>query len=212
MGHPPPCPHKRNCACVAGKRDRCLGYNAPVKKLPLSARDQNQIRALQPALKKNKRGFGANEHFQLEVQKSQARSKKAKSKKESAAGIGEFFLLVDITAREEDIYIPLSIASGKKSTGFVYQIEGTAEGTIFTTKLSVRGDGVTQITWGTLLYAKIPKNKTGTFRILITTRGKRGKTYKVVITRVNYKLSLRERRYKRFEAEIVSESTKFRYR
>jgi hypothetical protein len=124
-------------------------------------------------------------------------------------GIGEFFLLLDITAVKEAVYIPLSIASGKKPTGFIYQIEGTSEGTISTTNISCKGDGVTQITLGTILYCKIPVGKTATFRILVEMRGKAGKEYKIVINRINYKYNPSDARYQKFMEEISTNTLKF---
>ncbi len=125
-------------------------------------------------------------------------------------GAGEFFLLVDITAVSEAIYIPLSIASGKKPTGFVYQIEGTGEGIISTTTISVKGDGVTQVTLGTILYAKIPAGKTATFRILVEMRGQLGKAYSIVINRIQYKFDANEARYQKTPQEIKTKTLKFR--
>jgi hypothetical protein len=40
---------------------------------------------------------------------------------------GKFWFTIDITASAKDIYVPLSIASGKKPAGFMYQIEGTSD-------------------------------------------------------------------------------------
>jgi hypothetical protein len=124
-------------------------------------------------------------------------------------GVGEFFLLLTITALKEDVYIPLSIASGKKPTGFVYQIEGTGQGTISTTDISASGDGVTQITLGTLLYAKIPRGKTATFRILVEMKGIAGKSYAVVINQISYKHAPTDARYQKFLTDIRTDTLKF---
>ena len=123
--------------------------------------------------------------------------------------LGSFSFIVDITAATGDVYIPLSIASGKKPTGFVYQIEGTAEGEIVTTDISCRGDGVTQITLGTLLYCKIPSGMTATFRIRIEIRGKVGKSYRVVIHQLHYKHDPSEARYQKSSQEISTKMLKF---
>lgn len=158
------------------------------------------------AKKKTKIG---DEFVNIKIEKPQAHFKKIKVPKERDIGHGEFFLLLKITALKEDVYIPLSIASGKKATGFIYHIEGTAAGDIYQTNLSCRGDGITKITLGTLLYAKIPALKTGEFRILIEIRGGTSKEYKVVINRLNYKLDPTDARYKRLDVEINSKLLKF---
>ncbi|MGB4076241.1 MAG: hypothetical protein WBK28_00865 [Minisyncoccia bacterium] len=145
----------------------------------------------------------------VRVQKTQARFKRIRVPKGPDIGAGEFFLLVDITAPKETVYIPLSIASGKKPTGFVYQIEGTAEGTIVTTDISCKGAGVTQVTLGTIVYSKIPAGKTATFRILVEMRGRVGKAYGIIISRIHYKQSPSDARYQKFPADIHSSTLKF---
>ena len=144
-------------------------------------------------------------HIHCEVQKTQARSKEIHNPDGPNRILGEFFLALNVTALQETVYIPISIASGKKPTGLVYQIEGTAEGVISTTDISCRGEGVSQVTLGTILYAKIPHGKTATFRILVEMNGKTGKEYKIVINRVNYKLDISGARYKKFDTTIGTE-------
>lgn len=142
------------------------------------------------------------------VQKSQARFKKIRNPEVRNAGTGEFFLLIDIAASGKDVYIPLSIASGKKPAGFIYQIEGTSEGSLSTTDISCSGAGVTQITLGTILYSRIPAGKTATFRILIEIRGKTGETYRIVINRINYKFAPTDARYEKFLDELPTKTLK----
>lgn len=98
---------------------------------------------------------------------------------------------------------------GKKVAGFMYQIEGTAFGTIVTAEVRARGSGVSQVTLGTLRYAKIPAGKTVSFEIRTTIRGELRKTYKIVFTRLNYKLNLSETRYRQYLKEIHSDSVAF---
>jgi predicted transcriptional regulator len=62
---------------------------------------------------------------------------------------------------------------------------------------------------GTLLFAKIPQGSTASFRILTTIRGKIAKTYKITITRINYKLNLTDPRYQQYIKPIVSDSVTF---
>jgi hypothetical protein len=150
-----------------------------------------------------------DEHLYCKLQESQARFKRIHNPEENDTGLGEFFLLLDIIALQETVYVPLSIASGKKPTGFVYQIEGTAEGDISTTDISCRGEEVTEITLGTLLYTKIPQGKTATFRILVEMKGNPGKEYKIVINKINYKLDPSDARYKKFDTAIGTKVLKF---
>ncbi len=190
-------------------------YNLMMKNSSLELKEQ-ALKELQKRVEKlkakpetkKKAGIG-DESISIKVEKSQATFKRIKVPGERDIGHGEFFLLLNITALKEDIYIPLSIASGKKATGFMYHIEGTAEGNINTTNLSARGDGITKITLGTLLYAKIPALKTGEFRVLIEIRGGTSKEYKVVINRVNYKFDPSDARYQRLDVEINSKLLKF---
>ena len=148
--------------------------------------------------------------IEIRVQKRQARFKRIRNPQGSDAGVGEFFFLIEITAISQVVYIPLSVASGKKPTGFVYQIEGTGEGTIATTDISCSGDKVTQVLLGTIAYCKIPAGKTATFRLLIEMRGEVGKEYSIVINRIHYKLDPSDARYKRFEEAIRGSTLKFR--
>lgn len=123
---------------------------------------------------------------------------------------GKFWFDIDVTAARRDIYIPLSIASGKKPTGFVYQIEGTSEGSILTTDIACKGTDITQITLGTLRYCRIPAGMTGTFSIRIEVRGKLGKSYRVSIRQINYKLDPGDARYQKISQDIQAKMLKFR--
>ena len=124
--------------------------------------------------------------------------------------MGEFFQKLDISAVGGDVYIPVSIASGKKTTGFIYQIEGTAKGAISTTTIECDGEGITQITLGTIVYSKIPVGKTATFRILIVTKGQMKKEYRVVINQINYKLDPGDARYVKEQVQIGTKFVQFK--
>jgi hypothetical protein len=145
----------------------------------------------------------------VKVQKSQSRFKRIRHPGERDTGQGDFFLLLDITATNQAVYIPISIASGKKIVGFIYHIEGTGAGTIDTTDISCSGDGVTKITLGTLFYAKIPAGKTASFRLFVQIAGSTSKEYRVVINQINYKLDPSDARYKKLVTDIGSKSLKF---
>ncbi len=168
---------------------------------------QGQVKKLSTELEKTLAG---NERIKVRVEKAQARFKRIRNPEGPDSGIGEFFLLVDVTAVTDTVHIPISIASGKKPTGFVYQIEGTATGAIVTTDISCKGKGVTQITLGTIVYAKVPKGMTATFRIVIEIRGRVGNTYGIIINRIHYKRTLSDARYEKYTEEVSSRTVEFR--
>jgi hypothetical protein len=60
------------------------------------------------------------------------------------------------------------------------------------------------------LYCKIPATKTGTFRIIVETRGKIGGEYKVIINRTNYKRDASDARYEKFVGDLESKAVKFK--
>ena len=123
--------------------------------------------------------------------------------------VGKFSFVIDIAAVAGDVYLPVSIASGKKPTGFVYQIEGTVRGFISTTDISCTGEGITQITLGTIVYCKIPKGMTATFRIRVEMKGQVGKSYRIVIRQIQYKRDPGDARYQRSPQDIRTKMLKF---
>ena len=168
-----------------------------------------QIKGLQADLVTAQKLEGKDEYISVKVDKKQARFERIKQKGVEDKAVGKFFLEIDITAKQQEVLVPVSVASGKKTAGFMYQIEGTAPGSIAATDIKVRGEGVTQVTLGTLLYAKIPAGKTASFKIQATIRGAFGKKYKLVFVRLNYKLKLTDARYQQYLKEIHSESVAF---
>lgn len=170
---------------------------------------QTQIKGLQTKLVQVEKLEGKDPYVEVKVRKNQARFRRVKKKDQEDKAFGIFFLRIDITAEQRDIYVPLSIASGKKVAGVMYQIEGTAAGTIDTASLEVKGEGVSQVTVGTLLFAKVPAGRTGTFQLNASIRGSFGKKYKLVLTRLNYKLQLSDVRYQQYLKEIHSEQVTF---
>ena len=167
-----------------------------------------QLKRLEEELVIANKAEGKDEYITVKLGKDQARFERVKVEGEKDKAFGKFHIMIEVTSKNSDVFLPLSIASGKKPTGFIYQIEGTAEGVITTADVTVRGDGVSQVTLGTLLYAKIPAGKTATFRIQTTIRGKAAKTYKIIINRINYKLTLTDARYQQYLKPIVSDSVK----
>ncbi len=168
-----------------------------------------QLKKLQADLAEANKMEGKDPYLEVKVIKNQARFERVKKKGEDDKYFGKFFLRVEVRSKEEEVFIPVSLASGKKTAGFMYQIEGTAPGTIATTEIEVRGEGVSQISLGTLLFAKIPPGKTASFQIQVTTRGQVGKVYKIVFTRLNYKLKLTDVRYEQYLKAIPSNAVKF---
>ncbi len=151
-----------------------------------------------------------NEHIFFKIKESKAFYTKERDTDGRTVNHGQFSLQLDVIALQQTLYIPLSIASGKKPTGFVYQIEGTAQGLISTTDISCKGEGVAQVTLGTLLYAKVPQGKTATFRIFVDMKGSPNKTYSVVINRINYKFDPSDARYKKYDVEIATKPLTFK--
>ncbi|MFZ2253306.1 MAG: hypothetical protein WAW13_04025 [Minisyncoccia bacterium] len=168
-----------------------------------------QLKELHVKLVKANELEGKNPYIDVKVKKNQARFQKITKKGEEDKATGKFFIEVVITAKQQDVFVPVSIASGKKAAGFMYQIEGTAPGSIVTTDIKTRGEGVSHVTLGTLLYAKIPAGKNATFLIYVTIRGALGKQYKIVFARLNYKLHLTDARYEQYLKEIHSDSVSF---
>jgi TolA-binding protein len=170
---------------------------------------QTELRVLQEKLAEAHKLEGKDAYIDVRVKKNQARFERIKQKGVEDKAIGKFYIEVNITAKQVAVFVPISIASGKKVAGFMYQIEGTAEGSLATTDIKVRGETVSQVTLGTLVYAKIPAKETASFQIQATIRGKFGKAYKIVFTRLNYKLQLADARYQQYLKEIHSDTVTF---
>ncbi len=106
------------------------------------------------------------------------------------------------------MYVPISVGSGRVSTGFVYQVEGTAKAAAAAT-ISLKSEGVLKVTAGSILYAKIPSGQTATFKIVAEIEGKLGRAYRIMVTRVNYKLNPNDSRYKRLLIELPTKLVEF---
>ncbi len=167
-----------------------------------------ELKVLQEALAAAHKREGKDPYIEVKVAKNQGRFQKIEQNGVADKTLGKFFLEIVITAKQETVYVPISAASGKKTAGFMYQIEGTAAGSIVGTEIKVRGEGVSQVTLGTLIFAKVPGGSSARFQIQATIKGDAGKAYKIVITRINYKLELSEVRYEQYLKEIHSDSIK----
>jgi len=181
----------------------------PAAKKKLLKELNGKLKVLQDQLAVANKAKGIDDNIEVKVKINQANFERIRTKDQPDKGIGKFFLQIDIKTKQGEVYIPISISSSKKPTGFVYQIEGTSAGTLKKAHVRCRGEGVTQVTVGTLLYAKIPAGKIGNFRIQAEINGKINNSYKIIITRINYKLSVSDTRYGNYLKEIVSDIVKF---
>ena len=179
------------------------------EKKKLSKALNSELKKLQTQLAQTNKLEGKDQYIDVKIQKNQGRFERIKQEDSKDKARGKFYMEINITAKEKTVFVPISVASGKKVAGFMYQIEGTAPGSVGTANCKVRGEGVSQVTLGTLLFAKVPVGKTASFEIRATIRGSFGKTYKLVFTRLNYKLNLTDARYQQYLKEIHSKSVKF---
>jgi len=149
-------------------------------------------------------------HVRVEVVESHAYYFETHDGTGKTTSHGQFNLRLALTARSGAVYVPTSLASGKKPTGFVYEIEGTGEGSINTASLSLEGNDSTQVTFGTLEYTKIPQGKTARFDMIISIVGSWGNVYRILINRINYKLDPTDTRYKKVVVQIGSTELTFK--
>ena len=183
--------------------------NKPVGSAKRLKELQAELKQLQAELTEANKREGKDVYIDVKVKKNQGRFERVKKKGVEDKAVGKFYIELHITAKQEAVFIPISVASGKKVAGFMYQIEGTAEGSLASSDIKVRGEGVSQVTLGTLRYAKIPVGVTAAFQIQATIRGHFGKVYKLVFTRLNYKLNLQQAQYEQYLKEIATGSVKF---
>lgn len=168
-----------------------------------------QIKVLQEKLIQAQKLEGKDDFIFVKIKKNQGRFKRIKKEDVADRAEGNFYMEIEIGAKQQDVFVPLSMASGKKVAGFMYQIEGTAAATIGSASVDVQGKGVLQVSVGTLRYAKIPAGSNALFEIRSVIKGSFGKTYKLVFTRINYKLTLSDARYQQYLKELHSEKISF---
>ena len=169
-----------------------------------------KVKVLQEELVVAQKAAGVDAYIEVKVVDKRASAARIKVEDGPDKGFGQFRLELLITAKTEDVYIPLSIASGAKTAGFMYMIEGTAPGSIKTAEVKCKGEGVTQVAVGTLLFAKIPATHSATLVIAIEIRGKIAETYGVIISRINYKTSLTNARYQQYLKPLLSKTVELR--
>jgi len=170
---------------------------------------KGRLTLLQADLAKQKKVEGIDDNVTVKLKKSNARFVRTKIEAGPDKAVGTFVLDIAITAKTETVFVPLSIASGKKPTGFVYQIEGTAESALGSASVATTVDGLTRITAGTIEYLALKKGETAILRLTVVTKGKVGQEYSVVVTRINYKLSQGDARYQQYMKPIASQTLRF---
>lgn len=168
-----------------------------------------RLKDLQAALTEAKKREGIDAYITVKVQDLEAHFKRTKNPDGPDKTVGRYLLFLNITAKSVPVLVPLSIASSKTPTGFMYYIEGTGESSVATADVTARGEGMTVVKVGTLEYAKIPAGGTVTFRLDVTIRGKIGKKYQIVVDRINYKLAHTDPRYQQYLKPIISKPLKF---
>jgi hypothetical protein len=178
-------------------------------KKPTAKELQSKIKSLQSKIADTYTAQGIDKYIDIKMEKTQERFTRVKNPDGPDEGIGKYLIVLAIAAKQEEVSIPISIASSKKTTGFVYHIEGTAPGFISTADVSCQGKDVSQVTLGTILYCKIPVGKTATFRVQVEITGGISKTYRVFINRINYKLNLLDTRYRKFLPDIRTKPLEF---
>lgn len=180
---------------------------------PKQKQVQKQIKEITKQVEKLQTAHANALHIEnalgIRIVKSQSRFERIKNPKGADHGVGSYLLIVGIQAKKEDIYIPISIASGKKTAGFMYQLEGTAKGTLAGSSIACKGEGTSVITIGTIVYAKIPTGKKAEFRMQFEIKGKVGQSYKAVISRINYKHTPTDARYTQYPAAISTDTLQF---
>jgi hypothetical protein len=170
---------------------------------------QAELKRLQAQLVIASRAEGLDPHIEVKLLSNHMHFTRVSVEDGPDKGFGQFSLSLGIAAKKEVIYIPLSVASGIKQAGFMYQIEGSTAGSIKTATVTCKGMSVSQVTLGTLLFAKIEAGTTATFAIEATVKGQVGQMYKIAITRINYKLNLTDTRYQQYLKAIESKNMKF---
>jgi hypothetical protein len=95
-----------------------------------------KLKILKGQLLAAKQASGIDDYIVVKITKNQARYERSHALGASPNGVGKFFMLVTVTAKKQDVLIPLSMASGKRTAGFMYIIEGTGEATLVTLLLA----------------------------------------------------------------------------
>jgi hypothetical protein len=169
----------------------------------------SRVKLLEKDLVVAKRVEGIDAYLAVRMGRTDTRFTRTKVETGADKAVGEFRLTVMLTAKQVPVYVPLSAASGKTIAGFMYQIEGTGESSVASASVAVKTKGLTQVSVGTLRYVVIPKGQTAELELYATVRGKVGKTYRIVVHRLNYKLLATDARYQQYLKPLGSKSIRF---
>ncbi len=146
----------------------------------------------------------------VDVEKTDAHFSEAYDKdRTDKTGYAKFLIVLNVTAGDDSVYVPVSIGSGRVSTGFVYQIEGSDVGT-GTASISSSGEKLTLVSAGSIKYCKISPRMTVEFKMSVHVSGTMKKEYSINIARINYKFNPNDSRYKRFLIDISTKRVKFK--
>ncbi len=164
----------------------------------------DQVKVLEKELVVAKRKEGIDQYVTIKQKKQKTSFVRVKVETGPDRATGTFVIEIAITAKSVPVFVPLTIASGKTTSGFMYHIDGTSESAIGRAGVSVSGEGVKRITIGSLDYAELPPTVTGLFQLEVVIKGRVGQTYQVVINRINYKLALTDTRYQQYLKPLPS--------
>lgn len=169
----------------------------------------NKVKQLQKELVVAKRVEGIDSFLGVKVGGTKLKFVRTKVETGPDKAVGEFHFTLELQAKLTPLYIPLSIASGKTVAGFMYQIEGNGESSVASGSVEVRTRGLTQVSVGTLKYLVVPKGKSAEVDLVVSVRGKVGRTYRIVVNRINYKLATADPRYQQYLKPLGSKSMRF---
>ncbi len=125
-------------------------------------------------------------------------------------GLGTYFLLFEITAGPDALFIPISIATGRKSAGFLYVVEGGGVGIPTALIQDKGGKEISIVTSGSIVYTKIPPGKTASFVLNAEIVGELERSYKLMVNTISYKTNPNDYRYKKFQSDLGTETLTFR--
>ena len=170
---------------------------------------RDRVTQLQKDLVVAKRVEGIDPYLGVKVGGTKLKFTRTSVEEGPDKAVGEFRLSLTLAAKQTPLYIPLSVASGKTVAGFMYQIEGNGESSVVSGSVEVVTRGLTQVSVGTLKYLVVPGGKTAEVVLVVTVRGKVGRTYRIVVNRLNYKLATADPRYQQYLKPIGSKSMRF---
>ncbi|MFM2423795.1 MAG: hypothetical protein RLZZ70_182 [Candidatus Parcubacteria bacterium] len=169
----------------------------------------DQVKVLEKELVVAKKKEGIDQYVSIKSKKQQAKFQRVKIESGRDKATGTYMIEIAVTAKTQPVYIPLTIASGKTTSGFMYHINGTDESSIGRAGVVVTGEGVKRITIGSLDYAELAPKVTGLFQLEVVIKGRVGQTYQIIVNRINYKLTLTDPRYQQYLKPIESKVLRF---